>query len=444
MQVSFSILRANGEAGKVYTADGDVVVFGRSDECDVQLDDGYVSGRHAEIHFNDGRFYLQDLKSTNGTWLRGSRVESRIQIADNAIIEFGKGGPKVRIVSMLGQGAVAVPASTSGPNVVREMRTPEPAISFRADTSRPLSSNAGLQLLSFAGAGVLAIVAVIFLVRPFLQPSENKESTDSRASSEPSKPENPGDGDTGRSSPAVSPETAETPETSAVDYARIAEMVQDQSVWIGLKVESGDQVLVYPLCNGWLYSTSQVVATGSAIADLETDSESHAIVVYSHRLPDSDPFIEVKSMQIHPDFVKSKPESSASVENNLGLLELSRPLPDTQLSDPVEVDIWRKSFNGGSVAKLIQCGYSISLKPEPISALSMPRYSWSSISNGDAIPGSSVKSLPLIRVSCERAQETRSGHVVVNANGKIFGTLLHIDATNAILIPIDRVSEFAL
>jgi len=436
MHVSFSILRANGEAGKVYTAEGDVIAFGRSDECDVQLDDGYVSSRHAEIQCIDGRFYLQDLKSTNGTWLKENRVDGRIPIADNAVIEFGKGGPKVRVVSLLGQAAAA--AFTSESSFARQSRSPGEPNSKRAETTRPSSTNAGLQLTAFVVVGCLTLVAGIFLIRPLLKPSDKKLINDSHIADALPQPDNVSDNESGGEAPAVNSTISET---SPVDFEKIATQVQDQSVWIGLKVQSGDQVLIYPFCNGWIYSNSLIVATGSAIADLEADRESSEIVVYSNRLPDTVPYITVKSMKIHPGFVTSAPASSASLENNLGLLELSRPLPESPLNQPVEVDIWRKSFNAGASEKLIQCGYSISLKPEPISALSMPEFAWSNISKGEVIPGSSVQSLPLIRVSIDKAQVTRSGHFVINANGKIFGTLLHIDETNAMLIPIDRIPK---
>ena len=439
MQVSFSILRANGETGKVYNAEGDVVVFGRSDECDVQLDDGYVSSRHAEIQCIDGRFYLQDLKSTNGTWLKENRVDGRIPIADNAVIEFGKGGPKVRIVSLLGQGTAAASAFTSETSLTRKSLSPGEPYSKRLDTTRPSSTNVRLQLAACIAAGGLAIIAGIFLIRPLLKPSDKKLINDSHIADALPQPENAsGGGESSGEAPAVNSTISQT---SPVDFEKIAKQVQDQSVWIGLKVKSGDQVLIFPLCNGWIYSNSLIVATGSVIADLEADRESSEIVVYSNRLPDTDPFITVKSMKIHPGFVTSAPASSASLENNLGLLELSRPLPESPLNQPVEVDIWRKAFNAGTSEKLIQCGYSVSLKPEPISALSMPEFAWSKISKGEVIPGSSMQSLPLIRISIDKAMETRSGHVVINADGKIFGTLLHIDETNAMLIPIDRIPQ---
>lgn len=435
MQVSFSILRANGEAGKIYTAEGAAVAFGRSEECHVQLDDGYVSNRHAEIQLVDGRFYLQDLKSTNGTWIRENRVDGRIAIHDNEVVEFGKGGPKIRVVSLRTNVPATALESIRQGKVERAAQSVEYAGSGRAEKRSP----GGWILIGLiAGASILALATSIFLARPFTHSTNDVVQPDGQPVREVKTPNDLQDVATVG---ALTNDSSLVSEPIPVDYARIAERVQDQAVWIGLKVKSDDQTLVYPLCNGWQCSASQVITSGSAVADLEIARESSAIVVYSHLLPDSDPFIEVKQMKIHPGFVASEPESSASKENNLGLLELSRPLPNTQLSDQASSVEWRNALSSDSVEKLIQCGYSIALKPEPISAVSMPAYSWTQIRTGEAIPGSSVKSLPLIRVSIEKAQETRSGHFVVSASGNIFGTLLHIDEANALLIPIDRIPD---
>ena len=39
------------------------------------IDDGFVSGSHAEITFDHGDWWLQDLHSTNGTFIAGKRLE---------------------------------------------------------------------------------------------------------------------------------------------------------------------------------------------------------------------------------------------------------------------------------------------------------------------------------------------------------------------------------
>jgi hypothetical protein len=52
----------------------DAVMLGRHPSCEVVLDDLTVSRRHAQLHFRDGRWILQDLGSKNGTSVNGARV----------------------------------------------------------------------------------------------------------------------------------------------------------------------------------------------------------------------------------------------------------------------------------------------------------------------------------------------------------------------------------
>ena len=47
-----------------------IYVVGRARDCDVQLDDASVSRRHAEVvRMSDGRLYVTDRVTTNGTFL---------------------------------------------------------------------------------------------------------------------------------------------------------------------------------------------------------------------------------------------------------------------------------------------------------------------------------------------------------------------------------------
>jgi diguanylate cyclase (GGDEF)-like protein len=63
------------------------VVLGRSEDCDLIIDDNRVSRHHARIEPHEGGFLLTDLDSTNGTLLNGERVHSaRLQDGDNVCL----------------------------------------------------------------------------------------------------------------------------------------------------------------------------------------------------------------------------------------------------------------------------------------------------------------------------------------------------------------------
>jgi hypothetical protein len=64
-------------------------IIGRSDECDIVIDSMHVSRHHARIFSSsDGQWYVEDLGSSNGTFVNGERVKSHpIYRAD--VIEIG-------------------------------------------------------------------------------------------------------------------------------------------------------------------------------------------------------------------------------------------------------------------------------------------------------------------------------------------------------------------
>jgi pSer/pThr/pTyr-binding forkhead associated (FHA) protein len=66
--------------------------LGRSNQCDIQFDDPQVSARHAEIVWERGEWWVQDLQSTNGTYLNGARIE-RAALPSPATLELARGGP---------------------------------------------------------------------------------------------------------------------------------------------------------------------------------------------------------------------------------------------------------------------------------------------------------------------------------------------------------------
>ena len=65
--------------------------IGRGEECDVQLEDHRVSSLHAEVLWEDARWWLNDLGSKNGTWINGEFLEpgSRHQLEPGDVVELG-------------------------------------------------------------------------------------------------------------------------------------------------------------------------------------------------------------------------------------------------------------------------------------------------------------------------------------------------------------------
>jgi pSer/pThr/pTyr-binding forkhead associated (FHA) protein len=63
---------------------GDGVTFGRSDGAEIRVHDQFASSAHARIFDRGGYRYIEDMGSTNGTYLNGRQLRSaeRLQMAD--------------------------------------------------------------------------------------------------------------------------------------------------------------------------------------------------------------------------------------------------------------------------------------------------------------------------------------------------------------------------
>jgi FHA domain-containing protein/uncharacterized protein DUF1707 len=67
---------------------GAQLVIGRSSACQIVLGDDTVSRRHAELRFDDGRWLLRDLGSSNGTYVNG-RFVTEAEVRPGDVIHLG-------------------------------------------------------------------------------------------------------------------------------------------------------------------------------------------------------------------------------------------------------------------------------------------------------------------------------------------------------------------
>jgi len=65
------------------------LTIGRSAEADVRIDDRYASGVHARIFSRDGRTYLEDMQSTNGTLLNDATLSGEAELIDGDVVRIG-------------------------------------------------------------------------------------------------------------------------------------------------------------------------------------------------------------------------------------------------------------------------------------------------------------------------------------------------------------------
>lgn len=95
-------------AGRVFELESGFLTVGRGESCSVRFDptaERIASKQHAFIEARPDGYYLTDNKSTNGTMLNGSRIESA-KLSPGDTIQFGRNGVTAN---------VAILAAASGP-----------------------------------------------------------------------------------------------------------------------------------------------------------------------------------------------------------------------------------------------------------------------------------------------------------------------------------------
>jgi pSer/pThr/pTyr-binding forkhead associated (FHA) protein len=83
------VIDERGSKGKAISLDGTLQI-GRAGACQIKLPDTYVSSFHARIFRRDGGWFVEDLGSTNGTYLNQRRVTSPAELRAGDRLRIGK------------------------------------------------------------------------------------------------------------------------------------------------------------------------------------------------------------------------------------------------------------------------------------------------------------------------------------------------------------------
>ena len=64
--------------------------IGRAESCQVRLEDRYASLHHARLTSRDGAWLIEDLGSTNGTYVNDRRVSAPVEVHAGDVVRIGK------------------------------------------------------------------------------------------------------------------------------------------------------------------------------------------------------------------------------------------------------------------------------------------------------------------------------------------------------------------
>lgn len=151
------------------------LVVGRED-AGLTIEDEQISRRHAVIRPGDGGVEIEDLGSTNGTYVNGVRIEAATRLAGGDTVKLGQS--VIHFESVRGAATVvsAAPAAAvppaAAPPAVTASASPRsaPAVAFGAYVAptagkrrRGIASRQlGPQLVSFAVVAATAVALVLY------------------------------------------------------------------------------------------------------------------------------------------------------------------------------------------------------------------------------------------------------------------------------------------
>jgi pSer/pThr/pTyr-binding forkhead associated (FHA) protein len=84
------VMRSGPTPGVTFPLDGDQVTIGRDSSNGVAINDAEVSRRHARLNFQGGKYVLEDLGSTNGTFVNGQRLAGPVVLKPGDVVSLGE------------------------------------------------------------------------------------------------------------------------------------------------------------------------------------------------------------------------------------------------------------------------------------------------------------------------------------------------------------------
>ena len=84
------VMRSGPTPGVTFPLEGDQLTIGRDSSNAVAINDAEVSRRHSRLTFQGGKYVLEDLGSTNGTFVNGQRLAGPVVLKPGDVVSLGE------------------------------------------------------------------------------------------------------------------------------------------------------------------------------------------------------------------------------------------------------------------------------------------------------------------------------------------------------------------
>lgn len=162
------VMRSGPNPGERYNIEQNEITIGRDVANEITINDPEVSRKHARLIMQSGGYLLEDLGSTNGTFVNGQRLTSPhvlrpgdvVMLGENVSLAYESGyDPNATVISTAKPAAAPPPPPPSQPAVPQ----PPPAVSHKAPPIEPQpqyppQQKKSSKTLLWAGLGCLLVI----------------------------------------------------------------------------------------------------------------------------------------------------------------------------------------------------------------------------------------------------------------------------------------------
>ena len=160
------VMRSGPTPGVTFPLDGDQLTIGRDSSNGVAINDAEVSRRHSRLTFQGGKYVIEDLGSTNGTFVNGQRLAGPVVLKAGDVVSLGEqivlmydamaSDPGATIAARRNVTRVeAPPAQNPAPTAAQPVYNPPPA-----SASTPVSGKKSNMTPLYIGGGVLLFICI--------------------------------------------------------------------------------------------------------------------------------------------------------------------------------------------------------------------------------------------------------------------------------------------
>lgn len=160
------VMRSGPTPGVTFALEGDQLVIGRDATHAVSINDAEVSRKHARLMFQGGKYVIEDLGSTNGTFVNGQRLVSPAVLKPGDVVSLGEqivlmyeGLSADAGATMIGRKSPRTAVATPAPQV-----PPAPAYAAAPAPVPASPAPARKNLPLFIGGGILAVICLCVVV----------------------------------------------------------------------------------------------------------------------------------------------------------------------------------------------------------------------------------------------------------------------------------------